>query len=144
MFSNDVSVSVRDNWIFDRRIFLLSLLVELFPFIINFLSFLFKNLLILYQIHSRRVFISQGLFESLIIDLFKNSLECVQTLLENFMPVSISNRSNNWNEEGECEIFVCFQYCEEIVIFKEAHSPICYLQVWSSYTFDESLEKFVD
>jgi hypothetical protein len=56
------------------------------------------------------------------------------------MPVCIGDLADNWNEERESEVFIAFQYGQEVVVFEKAHRSICDLEVWSCDAFDESFE----
>lgn len=58
--------------------------------------------------------------------------------------MSFSNWSNDWDQQGESEGFIVLQDSQEVIIFEETHGSISNLEVWSSNTFNKSLEKFID
>lgn len=60
------------------------------------------------------------------------------------VPVIISEVYNDWNQHGEGLILVGLEDVEEVVILKEAHSSISYLQVNTTDASDNTLEEFGD
>lgn len=60
------------------------------------------------------------------------------------VPVIISEVYNDWNQHGEGLIFVGLEDVEEVVILKEAHSSISYLQVNTTDASDNTFEEFGD
>lgn len=58
--------------------------------------------------------------------------------------MSFSNWGNDWDQQGESEGFIVLQDSQEVIIFEETHGSISNLEVWSSNTFNKSLEKFID
>ena len=55
-----------------------------------------------------------------------------------------SQVDDDWNKHGERLLFVGLQNIEEVVILKEAHSSVSNLQMNTTDTLDNSLEKFWD
>lgn len=51
---------------------------------------------------------------------------------------------NYWNKHGEGLFFISLEYGEEVIVFEEAHSSICNLQVSSSNTSNNSSEERSD
>lgn len=60
------------------------------------------------------------------------------------VPVIISEVYNDWNQHGEGLILVGLEDVEEVVILKEAHSSISYLQVNTTDASDNTFEEFGD
>ena len=54
--------------------------------------------------------------------------------------MGISNRIDNWHKHWEGGALVSLQQREEIIVFKEAHSSVCNLKMWTSNALDQSFE----
>jgi len=65
-------------------------------------------------------------------------------ILAGSMPMVFSQVDNDRNEHGERLLFVSLQNIEEVVILKEAHSSVSNLQMNTTDTLDNSLEKLWD
>ena len=60
------------------------------------------------------------------------------------MPVVFCQINDNRDKHWEGLVFVCLQNVEEIIIFEETHGTISNLQVNTTNTLNNSLEKFRD
>jgi len=60
------------------------------------------------------------------------------------MPVIFSEINDNWYKHGESLLFVCLQNIQEVVVFKEAHSSICDLEMDAANAPDNSFEQSRD
>lgn len=58
------------------------------------------------------------------------------------MPVIVSKINNNRNQHGEGLIFVGLKNIQEVVVFKEAHSSISYLEMDATNAPNDSLKEF--
>lgn len=56
------------------------------------------------------------------------------------MPVSVSHMTDNGDKQWESVGLVSFQNIEEVVVLKEAHGPVCNLQVKSRDALDQSFK----
>ena len=86
----------------------------------------------------------EGFLEGIRIDLLQDSLQSNQTLLENLVPVILSEIVDDWDEHGESLLLVGLKDVQEVVILEEAHGSISYLQVISANWLDNSLEQLGD
>jgi len=78
--------------------------------------------------------------KSIRINFFQNSLKSNQTFLKNFVPMIFSKIYNYGHQHRECFLLVCFKNIKEVVILKEAHCTICYLQMNSTNAFNYSFK----
>lgn len=60
------------------------------------------------------------------------------------MPVIVSKVDNNRDKHRESLILVGFEDVEEVIVFKEAHCSISNLQVNTTNTSNNSLEKLLN
>jgi len=101
----------RSEW--DRRLGIVGL--ALLQLAVEFVPFAVKVLAIFLVLRYSVCFASggchlQSLFEGVGINLFKDGLECNQRLLENLMPVILSQVNDDWHKHWECFILVGLQY----------------------------------
>jgi len=86
----------------------------------------------------------EGLIEGQRIDLLQDGLECDQRLLQDLVPVVLSQMHNNGHQHGECFLLVGFENVQEIVILEEAHGSVSNLQMDSSDALHDPLEQLAD
>ena len=85
-----------------------------------------------------------GFFESDGVDLFQDGPQGNQRLLQDLVPVVLGEVHDDRYQDGEGLVLVRLQDIEEVVILKEAHGSVSHLQVISTDTFNNSLEKALD
>ena len=69
----------------------------------------------------------QSCLESLLVNLFQNCSQGNQRLLQDFMPMVLSELNNDRYEDGESLVLVSLKNVEEVVILEEAHRAVSYL-----------------
>ena len=69
----------------------------------------------------------QSRLERLLVNLFQNCSQGNQRLLQDFMPMVLSELNNDRYEDGESLVFVSLENVEEVVILEEAHRAVSYL-----------------
>lgn len=97
MVSYDVTISVRNDRLFEAGILLLSLFAESLPLLFILQPFLLQLFLVHDPLQTLGVFISQSFIKGLIVDFIENGLQSIETFLEHFMPVLISEMNYHWN-----------------------------------------------
>ena len=78
------------------------------------------------------------------IDFLQDSFKSYQRLLQNLVPMVLSEVDDNRNKHWECFVLVSLEDVQKVVIFKEAHRSVSNLEMDSTNTFDDSLEKLED
>ena len=86
----------------------------------------------------------QRFVESERIDFFQNGLEGYQRLLQDLMPMVLREINDNRNKHWESLILVSLQNVQEVVIFKETHSSVGYLEMNTANALHDSLEQLWD
>ena len=133
------------EWVFRfliSSVMLAELLVQALPLLVVglaiFLVLLYRVLLILVSIHT------EGLFECEGVNLLKDGFQGDQRLLENLVPMLVSQFCDNWDKHGEGLVLIGLEDVQEVVILKETHGAISYLQVNAADTLDNTLEQAGD
>jgi energy-converting hydrogenase A subunit M len=117
-------------------------LVELLPFGVEVLP--------IFLVHGDGVLLLltwvqlESFVESKRIDFLKDSLKSNQGLLENLVPVVISEVTNDWHKHWEGLLLIGLEDVQEVIILKEAHCSISNLEMDSTNASNNSLEQFVD
>lgn len=58
--------------------------------------------------------------------------------------MSICNLTDDWYQEGECEVLVALEDSEEVIILEETHGSISYLEMRSCYTLNQAFKQLRD
>ena len=130
------------EWLFEGSIGSLELQVELLPLLVQALSVFFVHLhgvhLLLCGVHL------EGLVEGQWIDFLENGLESNERLLEDLVPVVISEVNNDGHKHWEGLLLVSLEDVQEVVVLEEAHGPVSNLEVDTANASHDSLEELVD
>ena len=86
----------------------------------------------------------QCLVEGEGVDLLQDGLESDERLLEDLVPVVLSQVDNDGHEHGESLLLVSLKDVQEVVILKEAHGSVSDLEVDSSDALHDPLEQLWD
>lgn len=140
--SNKVATSEWQNRVGIARHLGLDLGRKLVPLLVERLAVLVVLL------HGEVLLVTRAHLERLVkgdrIDFLEDSLERDQGLLENLVPVILSQINDDGNQHGERLLLICLQDVEEVVVLEEAHSSVGDLQVDTTDALDDSLEEARD
>ena len=129
-------------WLNKVSVLLLNLGVKLLPLLVKVLSVFFVLLdsvnLLLVGVHL------QGFIEGKRIDFLENGLQGDERLLQDLVPMVLSEVNDDWNKHWESFLLVGLEDVQEVVVLKEAHSSVGNLQVNTTNALDDSLEELVD
>ena len=128
--SNELVFAEWECGLFPVGVFVGNLGVKIFPLVVEIRS------LILILLDSEYFAVCwlhfEGFLKGIRINLLQDSLQSNQTLLENLVPVILSEIVDDWDEHGESLLLVGLKDVQEVVILEEAHGSISYLQVISA------------
>ena len=129
-------------WLLEVRVVLGKFSVEFIPSVVVLSSLIFVLLDSEWLAHVWLHF--KGLLEGVWVNFLQDSLESNQTLLEDLVPMVLSEIVDDWHKHWESFVLVGLQDVQEVVVFEEAHGSVGNLQVISSNGLNNSLEKFRD
>ena len=139
-------VEVTDECFFDKgtrgwlvaRISLLQAMVEDIPLLIELVPLL--RVLLHTELLAHLRLHLHSLFERIWVNLLQDRLQCDQRLLQDLVPVVLSQINDYRHQHRECLVLVSLQDVQEVIVLKEAHGSVCNLQMISSYAFDNAFK----
>ena len=139
---DQVAALERHVWLLEIWVLLLDFLVQFLPLLVEVLSvvlvLLHGVLLLLLRVHL------QSLVEGKRVDLLQDGLQGDQRLLQDLVPVVVSQVDDDRHQHGEGLVLVSLQNVEEVVVLEEAHGAVGDLEVDAADALDDSLEELVD
>ena len=129
-------------WGYEARVPRLQLIIERCPPRIKCYPFLFilfdTEYLAQLGIHLHSLFKGEG------VNLLQNRLQGNQRLLQNLVPVILSEVDNDGDKHGESLVLVSLEDVEEVVVLEETRGAVSHLEVISANALDNTLEEARD